>query len=822
MHRPLIPVFLSYLIGLLLGYYLPLSQLILLASIITFLIFFISSAVLKKQLLSFYLSIVIFTLLGILFLNSSLYPPLPPHHLTKYLSEKKVILEGVLYQPPELSADKTKLYLIAEKIIDRDTIININGYLLIVVKDVLNYLSYGDRVRFAARIRSPGNFNNPGGFDYRSYLARKGILATAYVHEGKAIVKVGETTLNPSIKRVEQCRSQIRIFLTLHLSSPAREITKALILGEQGELSKDVREKFSIAGVVHILSISGSHIGMIALVFFFLIKNILRCSTRVMLLTNITKVSALITLIPVIIYCFIAGHGVATVRATIMVGSYLLALIIGREDDLWNTVALAAFLTLIVSPSSLFDISFQLSYVSVIAILYLTPRFSTYLFTPIKDPLEPPPPWWKKLLKKITLSLLVTASATIGTIPLVTYYFNRISPWGIFANMIIIPLVGVVIVPLELLACLLLFIYQPLAAFILRAMEPMIMVSISIVELFNKLPYAEYRTTTPTLFEITLFFLGVLLLTTIKKSKYTRYGLAVVALSFIFTQCFWYYQNNMRSLLRITSIDVGQGESTLIQLPKGRTMLIDGGGFYDTSFDVGERVVAPFLWGKKITQIDYLVLSHPHPDHLNGLLFVAKNFKVKEVWTNGETIDTETFKELEKTIAEKKIKRFIADREQSHLTIHGVTIEFLHPPKSPWHERGINLFSSTNNHSLVLRLTYRDISILFTGDLYQEGERELINLFPSLKSTILKVPHHGSATSSSPLFLEKVAPRIAIVSIGEKNLFHLPSRKVIERYQAQGCRIFRTDKDGAITIETDGSQVYCKTFLSRMRGKINL
>jgi competence protein ComEC len=307
-----------------------------------------------------------------------------------------------------------------------------------------------------------------------------------------------------------------------------------------------------------------------------------------------------------------------------------------------------------------------------------------------------------------------------------------------------------------------------------------------------------------------LFYLGIVFLINIKKSKKARYGLALVLIVFFFNQGFWYYQNKLSPLLRITSIDVGQGESTLVQFPKGATMLIDGGGFYDNSFDIGEKVVAPLIWKKKIKHIDYLVLSHPQSDHLNGLVSIVKNFKIKEVWSNGEKANTVIFKEFERTIVGKGIKHLIINREHPDRNINGVLIEYLHPPKPPY---TINYHSRVNNHSLVIRLTYKDINILFTGDIYQEAERELINTTPNLKSTILKVPHHGSSTSSSPAFLKQVQPEFAIMNLGFKNIFHLPSRKVLKRYQDQGCQIFRTDQDGAITIETDGSEIRIKTFL---------
>jgi competence protein ComEC len=284
-------------------------------------------------------------------------------------------------------------------------------------------------------------------------------------------------------------------------------------------------------------------------------------------------------------------------------------------------------------------------------------------------------------------------------------------------------------------------------------------------------------------------------------------------------QSFWYYQNTGNSHLRITSFDVGQGEATLVQLPHGKTMLIDGGGFYNNSFDLGEKVVAPALWKKKIKHIDIVVLSHPHPDHLNGLVYIVKNFTIQEVWTNGEKVRSEPFEEFVRTIVKKGIKKFVLTREVAHRTVNGVGVEVLHPPASPRHNPSKRYPEDINNHSLVIRLTYKDITLLLTGDISREVERDLIQTVPYLKSTILKVPHHGSATSSSSAFLKQVQPEIALLSLGYANIFHLPHPDVLKRYHDQGCQLYRTDRDGAITIESDGSSIRIKTFLN-LRKKI--
>ena len=242
-------------------------------------------------------------------------------------------------------------------------------------------------------------------------------------------------------------------------------------------------------------------------------------------------------------------------------------------------------------------------------------------------------------------------------------------------------------------------------------------------------------------------------------------------------------------------------------------MLIDGGGFSKSTFDIGEKVVAPVLLKRKIKNLDIVVLTHPHPDHLNGLVSLVRDFKVNEVWTNGEHTASETFKELEDIIAEKGIRKLLVSSAQTNRKMEEVIIEVLHPPPSAVYKRDKPSHILINNHSLVMRLVHKNVSILFTGDICEAAESDLLKNSSALKSTMLKVPHYGSKTSSSIPFLKAVDPSIAILSVGYNNIFRLPSLAVIKRYQDQRCKLLRTDRDGAISIETDGAAITIETYL---------
>jgi len=226
-------------------------------------------------------------------------------------------------------------------------------------------------------------------------------------------------------------------------------------------------------------------------------------------------------------------------------------------------------------------------------------------------------------------------------------------------------------------------------------------------------------------------------------------------------------------------------------------MLIDGGGFYSADFDVGERIIAPFLWKNKIDRIDYIVLSHPQRDHMMGLKFIAERFRVKEFRWNGDVGIDKGYDELMQSVDKNRIERFTADSDTPPLNINGAIVEFLSPQK----ENRLD----ANNNSLVVKLKYKDISFLFTGDIENSGEAVLLNRGDEIKSAVLKVPHHGSRTSSRMDFLKAVNPKIAVISVGHSNPFGFPHPEILKRYEELKIPVLRTDINGAVTIETDGA-----------------
>ena len=270
--------------------------------------------------------------------------------------------------------------------------------------------------------------------------------------------------------------------------------------------------------------------------------------------------------------------------------------------------------------------------------------------------------------------------------------------------------------------------------------------------------------------------------------------------------CFWLYQRFWHTDLRVTVIDVGHGLASLLELPGGYTILIDGGGFSDNSaFDVGAKILAPYLWRNKIRTVDKLILSHPNSDHLNGLIYIAEHFNVKNIWTNNETRDTLGYLNFREAIANRKIFLPVFAKLTRNHCINGVNLHLLYPPQDFLKSRDSEKWRNSNNNSLVVKASFGATSFLFPGDIMASAEKELVRIAAGkLASTVLIAPHHGSRSSSSEVFLGEVKPEIVIVSCGRNRRTRFPHPTVLERYKDHGCNILRTDINGAVRLTTNG------------------
>jgi competence protein ComEC len=811
-HLPLIPIFCAFTTGLYLGHFdLPLfSQGWIL--LLTFLILWALSLAMRRTRWGSWMAFVFFFFLGIFSIHTYLHPRYPPSHISHFTGYDRISLEGTVVRPPHCSHGITQLLIRSQKVILSNRYISVEGLLLIFLKEEDGPFHVGDRLRFLCKLYTPHGFHNPGGFSYERHLAFERIYTIGFLSEEKGWVKTGEGFKNPVTLQVESWRNRIRDFLNQEANPPTSSIFRALVLGEQGDIPEEIKEYFILTGTAHLLAISGDQFGIVALLSFSLLIWILKRSEFLLLSVSVRKWAAGLTIPCIVLYAFIAGGGISVIRAAIMVITFLLSILLDRERNLLHTLALAAFLILIVSPPSLFDVSFQLSFLAVLSILYLVPRILQE-FKQEEISLLLKTSWKKDILKYTMLSLLVTGVAILGTAPFVALHFNRFAPIGFITNLFIIPWVGFLIVPLSLTASIFSFFFIPFATFLIDINGFITLILLRVLAFFASLPFASFFVSTPTVFEIILFYSLLFLVVQFRKGKKIRYLFAGLCIAFACDMAYWNLKDSFQKDLKLTFIDVGHGDSILIEFPKGKKMLIDGGGLHEDRFDIGKNVIAPFLWEKKIHSIDYLVLTHPDPDHFKGLNFIVSNFKIGQFWDNGLRADSETYLQLEKTLSNKNIKRLSLNEKTPPQMIKGVEISFLNPPVLNGMQRENRNLSFMNNASLVMKLQFKNVSMLLTGDIGREAEERMLRKGYPLRADLLKVPHHGSSSSSTPLFLERVKPLYAILSVGERNIGRLPHPEVLKRYEQLGSGILRTDQHGAITVITSGENIEVKTFL---------
>jgi competence protein ComEC len=299
----------------------------------------------------------------------------------------------------------------------------------------------------------------------------------------------------------------------------------------------------------------------------------------------------------------------------------------------------------------------------------------------------------------------------------------------------------------------------------------------------------------------------------LKGPRLKKAALAVMILIALLDFSYWGIRGYAEQGMRVTFLDVGQGDCTLVEFPRGKTMLIDGGGFYG-DFDVGEKVIAPLLWERRILKIDYLVLSHPQPDHYKGLIFIAKHFRCYEFWHTGMESESPTYQQLLGIIRARGIT-MVRVADGFARTIAGAQVKVLHPPEK-WIVANVRKRGLVNNNSLVLMISFGDHRLLFTGDIERQAEARLVKAGKGLLAQVIKVPHHGSKKSSTDTFIKEVSPHYAVISLGFGNPFRLPGKGVVERYAGLGCRVLRTDRDGAIQVQSDGKRLTVGTYQGAM------
>jgi competence protein ComEC len=741
---------------------------------------------------------------------------LPADHVSRHLVPTPITLEGQILRAMKTGQGKTTLDLSARALIADTAVTPVSGRVRLTAADFEPPVEAGDTVRVhRIRLRRPSGFRNPGAFDFGRYLARRGIYATGTV--GKADrVEVVHRLPNSFPGRFSRFKADLMAHINRVMPEPEAGITQEMVFGVPGAVPPEAREAFVASGTAHLMSVSGLHVGFVYAAVFFVLRPVL-INVRFRLFARFSggprpsKLTALCGLVAVVGYACLVGPNFPTIRSTLMIATYVLAYLFDRDGDPFHTTALAALLILALYPLALFDIGFQLSFAGVLAILY-----ANRLLHPPGDAGDAGTRGLSARLKgKLWDAMLISVFASLGTAPLALYYFQRVPLIAPLANIVVVP-VASPIVPLGLLAPFAALLSQALGDVLFQLTALAITFMYALVRFFAAIPYAAPRLGSVSLPAI-VFAYGTLLLVPYHRAyRLARWGVGGGTLLVgVWLTWPWLFPEG-HGQLRVTFLDVGQGEASFIRFPHGATMLIDGGGSYRDDFDIGQRVVAPFLWHKRLRTVDYVVATHPHPDHAKGLRFILQDFRVQQFWDNGAPLQSGWYRGLRETAIERGIYRDVVAEGFQSTTIDGVRLDLLHPSTAfqPQAERRARTQEDRdeNNRSLVLKLTYGAISFLFAGDIEQEAEAFLLHTGRDIRATVLKAPHHGSRTSSSDAFLRAVGPSAVVFSVQRDNRFGHPAPAVVARYEAFGAQIFRTDHHGALTFWTDGHSLWVERY----------
>lgn len=667
-------------------------------------------------------------------------------------------------------------------------------------------LRRGLRIRTSTHLHQPLGTVNPRGFDYAAYLEAQGVDAVGSVSGTGAIDVLDPDQQRGSLfftQRIEEWRALVRSAAE-SLAQPSRGLFLSLTIGEQGYLAPEVREWFMTTGTVHILSISGSHLGLIALLSFALVKRLCLLLPAMWLLSlsrwlTPTRLATLLTIFPVSAYTLLAGAETATIRSFIMIAVALWTVWLGAPHYILHALAAAAGMTLLAHPPALYDISFQLSYVSVLVLALAIDREAR-----TDEPAAPELSAIGRTVYWLRQSVLLTALVTLATLPLVAFYFNQVSWLGLFANLLVVPFVGFVLLPVSLLSAVWVIATQdstlPGAGFI----EALGQGLISATHVLAGLPSGEWFVAAPTL-PIMLFFylLGWALLAGVPAHATPLLRSAMV-MGILCIVAWWLWSPrpfSKEGQVRVTFLDVGQGDSIVIELPAGTVVLIDGGATYER-FDMGRSVVAPFLWNRGIRRIDHVIGTHPQLDHVGGLAWILAHFHVDNFWTNGVTRSEAFWRKIETALSLRHLQPTVAAEGQLISAGEACRMAVLNP--RPRRETSPAAKSeSLNNLSVVTELTCGNRRMLFTGDLEREALTRLTRSGIFGHVALLKVPHHGARSSLEQTWLHTIRPDIAVVSAGRRNPYGHPAGDVLEAYRSVGSQVLRTDQEGAIWVDLD-------------------
>lgn len=622
-------------------------------------------------------------------------------------------------------------------------------------------IKYGDSLYIEGEFKQPEEARNYKGYNYKQYLKTKKIIGTVELEKAK-ILKSSNGSFIHNIQKY------IKDTINGTLTDEEGNLLLAILLGDKDKLSEDIQERFKTSNLSHMLAVSGAHVSYIILGLTYVLQNSIIGK----------KNEKIVCIIFLLFFMAITNFTPSVTRACIMAVLTLFSGIIYRKSDVYTNISVAALITLIFNPYNLLDLGFQLSYGGTIGIIIFIKRIQEKKSN-------------SKVINYIKQMALVSIYANIIIIPIMMYHFNTVSFTFIISNIMASPILGIIVIT-GFLFIITSITAKPLTRLIAIFIKPILSILIKVSQICSKLPFSNILVVTPYMFNVISYY--AIILYCIKSKKNNKCKIIICLLIVLILINFIIYIFPQK--LRIFFIDVGQGDSTLIITPDKKTVLIDGGG--SDSFDVGEKVLLPYLLDRRILKVDYVLISHFDTDHCGGILTIMEKVKVKNIIISEQAEHSENYERFKKLMINKKI-RLIEVKKGDKIKI-GRYSEFkiLFPTSRLLSENPLN------NNSIVAQFNYNNFKMLFTGDIEKLAEQQILKTEKAeIRADILKVAHHGSKTSSIPEFIKAVRPKIALIGVGKNNTFGHPNQQTIKNLENIKCRIYRTDLQGEIIIKID-------------------
>ncbi len=723
--------------------------------------------------------------------------------------QQSITLVGTLAAMVEQGEEKSRFELNVHEVLLHDRQsgwLPVHGKVRLSMRGAVTGLEPGMNLMILAKAGPIKNYKTPGAFDYRGYMAARGIFISGWIRNRQDIIRISDQT-EPRLQQLrflpERVRQQVAQFIQQRLDKNVSGLYQALLIGSRAGVAPEVLEQFKATGTMHLLAISGIHMGLLGLMIGTLLNWLFRRSQWLLLHVHVPSLALTATLPILVGYAFIAGMNTPVLRSLIMATIVVAAVILRRQHSLLHLIAAAVLLVLTLNPLALFTVSFQLSFAAVTTLAIFLPQLSR--------PGRPEPEQPGRLTTfsgYLKTALLVSLTATVGTLPFMLFYFNRFSPIGPVMNLVVEPFLCFWALPWGLAAIPFIFFAPQAAALLFKIGGLGITAGQYCTALGAAVPFASIWTIRPFIWEIILYALLVLAWRLQPYSPRTgRIAiLAGILLTLHFSQGLWFPEKPDAS--RITFLDVGQGAAAFMHLPDGSRILVDGGGSRNSSFNVGERIIAPYLRQQRIWRLDAAIITHPHSDHFSGMDFVLPRFQPKILYVNGDRRSEGNYREILRQAGQLAIEVTTARAGQDIVRGRDFRLEVLGMNGLA---RGKN--PSVNDNCLVLKYSHGRRTFLLPADISAKSEAVLVSTETELGTDVLLAAHHGSATSNSRQFIAAAAPAVIVVSAGKNGQAHYPAPTNLTAWRQQKIHTYITRNQGTISCTTDGNRLNCSSFV---------